>query len=151
MCHERTHTNERPYACSVCRQRFKYLGDKNKHERRHESLGGAGFKRIVPGRNVKSKPRDEQSSTFEQESEFVKNPITIKVDTAETSEEQLEDQQDEQYDNKFKEDHLVEFEERHIVKFEEPNIAEEYEEVYDQVKVWSIDSVYHSLRLILEW
>lgn len=51
VCHERTHTNERPYGCSVCHQRFKYLGDKNKHERRHESLGGAGFKRIVTGRN----------------------------------------------------------------------------------------------------
>lgn len=135
MCHERTHTNERPYACSVCRQRFKYLGDKNKHERRHESLGGAGFKRIVPGRNVKStKSRDEQSSASEQEPEFVKNPIETKTGSAEATEEQFEEeQQDEQYVDKFKEEQLGDFEGRHIVKFEEASISEEYEEVYEQV------------------
>lgn len=68
VCHERTHTNERPYSCSVCRQRFKYLGDKNKHERRHESLGGSGFKRIVPVRTVKAKEqRTDDSSVSEQD------------------------------------------------------------------------------------
>lgn len=135
VCHERTHTNERPYACSVCRQRFKYLGDKNKHERRHESLGGAGFKRIVPGRNVKPKSRDEQSSTSEQEPDFAKHSNPVKTDTTEVVEEQFEEQQDEQYANKFKDEQLVEFEGQHIVKFEDPNIAEEYEQVYEQVKV----------------
>lgn len=138
MCHERTHTNERPYACSVCRQRFKYLGDKNKHERRHESLGGAGFKRIVPGRNVKSKPRNEQ------EAEFVKSSV-IKEDT-QISEEQFEEQQDESYGDNFKEGQLVEFEERQIVKFEEQNMSEEYEEVYEQVNILLIDNVYYLLK-----
>ena len=60
VCHERTHTNERPYSCSVCRQRFKYLGDKNKHERRHEALGGAGFKRIVATRDTKQTQSKEE-------------------------------------------------------------------------------------------
>ncbi|XP_032664985.1 uncharacterized protein LOC116841310 [Odontomachus brunneus] len=125
VCHERTHTNERPYACSVCRQRFKYLGDKNKHERRHESLGGSGFKRIVPGRNVRSKVRDQQNP------EFVKGSAT-EENTTRIAEGQFEEQQDEPYGNKFKQEQLVEFEEQQIVKFEEQNLSEEYEEVYEQ-------------------
>lgn len=128
VCHERTHTNERPYACSVCRQRFKYLGDKNKHERRHESLGGSGFKRIVPGRNVRSKLRDQQNPELSKCS-------VIEENTARITEEQFEEQQDEPYGNKFKEEQLVEFEEQQIVKFEEQNLSEEYEEVYEQVKI----------------
>ncbi|XP_014474425.1 PREDICTED: uncharacterized protein LOC106744289 isoform X2 [Dinoponera quadriceps] len=133
VCHERTHTNERPYACSVCRQRFKYLGDKNKHERRHESLGGAGFKRIVPGRNIKTKPREDQSSASEQEVEIMKNPIVIKTDAEGVAECVTEEQFEEQQQNEvFKEEQLVEFEEQHIVKFEEQHISGEYEQVYEQ-------------------
>lgn len=121
VCHERTHTNERPYACSVCRQRFKYLGDKNKHERRHESLGGAGFKRIVPGRNIKLKSRDEQSSASEQEHESIKNTSATQEDSPQDMEEHYEDQHEQ----------IVKFE-QHIVKFEN---HEEYddEQVYKEV------------------
>ncbi|XP_076687339.1 uncharacterized protein LOC143378996 [Andrena cerasifolii] len=120
VCHERTHTNERPYSCSVCRQRFKYLGDKNKHERRHESLGGSGFKRIVPGRNIKPKVQ-EDSSCSDQEQEGLSN-----------AEPQVpEDEYEEQGDQQFEEEQIVKFEEE-IVKFEEQEIAEEYEQVYEQ-------------------
>ncbi|XP_031830743.1 uncharacterized protein LOC116426224 [Nomia melanderi] len=113
VCHERTHTNERPYSCSVCRQRFKYLGDKNKHERRHESLGGSGFKRIVPGRNIKPKIQ-EDSSCSDQEQEGITN-----------AESQVpEGEYEEQGDQHFKEEQ--------IVKFEEQEITEEYEQVYEQ-------------------
>ncbi|XP_071645873.1 uncharacterized protein [Temnothorax longispinosus] len=121
VCHERTHTNERPYSCSVCRQRFKYLGDKNKHERRHESLGGSGFKRIVPGRNVKPKVRAaDDSSGSEQE------PGSLK----DSAKEQYEEQQEGQYDQKFPEEQMVKFEREQIVKFEG---QEEYEQaVYEQ-------------------
>lgn len=110
VCHERTHTNERPYSCSVCRQRFKYLGDKNKHERRHESLGGSGFKRIVPGRNIKPKMRADDSSGSEQDS--IKDSVNQHIE--------------EQYES---EEHIVKFEPEQIVKFEDP---EEYEQVYEQ-------------------
>lgn len=121
VCHERTHTNERPYSCSVCRQRFKYLGDKNKHERRHESLGGSGFKRIVPGRNIKPKVQ-EDSSCSDQEQEGLSN-----------AEPQVpEDEYEEQGDQQFEEEQIVKFEEQEIVKFEEQEIAEEYEQVYEQ-------------------
>ncbi|XP_071577446.1 uncharacterized protein [Temnothorax nylanderi] len=129
VCHERTHTNERPYSCSVCRQRFKYLGDKNKHERRHESLGGSGFKRIVPGRNVKPKVRAaDDSSGSEQEPGSLKDSASrqdIRV-----TEEQYEEQQDGRYDQKFPEEQMVKFEQEQIVKFEG---QEEYEQaVYEQ-------------------
>lgn len=134
VCHERTHTNERPYSCSVCRQRFKYLGDKNKHERRHESLGGSGFKRIVPGRNVKPKARDDSGSGSEQGSlKDSANRQDIQV-----TEEQYEEQQDGQYDQKFSEEQMVKFEQEQIVKFES---QEEYEEaVYEQVRVLVVSS-----------
>ncbi|KAG7199583.1 hypothetical protein KM043_014189 [Ampulex compressa] len=117
VCHERTHTNERPYSCSVCRQRFKYLGDKNKHERRHESLGGSGFKRIVPGRNIKPKIQ-EDSSCSEQEQERLSS-----LDT-QLTEGQYEERIGQHYDEKYKDEQ--------IVKFEEQEIAEEYEQVYEQ-------------------
>ncbi|XP_025987555.1 uncharacterized protein LOC105205836 isoform X2 [Solenopsis invicta] len=121
VCHERTHTNERPYSCSVCRQRFKYLGDKNKHERRHESLGGSGFKRIVPGRNVKSKRQtgDTSGSEHEQKDSTSRQDMQL-------IEEQYEEQQEGQYDEKFSEEQIVKFEQ---VKFE---AQEEYGEVYEQ-------------------
>ncbi|XP_011343974.2 uncharacterized protein LOC105283158 isoform X2 [Ooceraea biroi] len=119
VCHERTHTNERPYSCSVCRQRFKYLGDKNKHERRHESLGGSGFKRIVPGRNIKPKPaRRDNSSGSEQEQISAKDSMSQQ--DIQAAEEQYEEQQDEQ---------IVKFEREQIVKFEE---QQEYGQVYEQ-------------------
>nr|XP_034189956.1 uncharacterized protein LOC117608637 [Osmia lignaria] len=121
VCHERTHTNERPYSCSVCRQRFKYLGDKNKHERRHESLGGSGFKRIVPGRNIKPKVQ-EDSSCSEHEQESLTN-----------AEHQIvEGEYEEQTDQQYEEEQIVKFEEQEIVKFEEQEITEEYEQVYEQ-------------------
>ncbi|XP_015431331.1 PREDICTED: uncharacterized protein LOC107187695 [Dufourea novaeangliae] len=113
VCHERTHTNERPYSCSVCRQRFKYLGDKNKHERRHESLGGSGFKRTVPGRNIKPKVQ-EDSSCSDQEQEGLTS----------TEPQSHEGEYEEQSDQHFKEEE--------IVKFEEQEITEEYEQVYEQ-------------------
>ncbi|KAL0108250.1 hypothetical protein PUN28_015061 [Cardiocondyla obscurior] len=96
VCHERTHTNERPYSCSVCRQRFKYLGDKNKHERRHESLGGSGFKRIVPGRNVKSKecqPRIDEFSGSEEQISIQSSPNRQNIKVME-DDEQYDDQQE---------------------------------------------------------
>ncbi|KYN06478.1 PREDICTED: uncharacterized protein LOC108783042 [Cyphomyrmex costatus] len=122
VCHERTHTNERPYSCSVCRQRFKYLGDKNKHERRHESLGGAGFKRIVPGRNVKQKNslRVRNSDESDQEDSIKRPESQLGI-----TEEQFEEQQEEQYDN-LPEGQIVKFEE---VKFE---AGDQYEQVYEQ-------------------
>ncbi|XP_076247509.1 uncharacterized protein LOC143187292 isoform X2 [Calliopsis andreniformis] len=121
VCHERTHTNERPYSCSVCRQRFKYLGDKNKHERRHESLGGSGFKRIVPGRNIKPKVQ-EDSSCSDQEQEGLTN-----------AESQVPDgEYEEQTDQQFEEEQIVKFEEQGIVKFEEQEITEEYEQEYEE-------------------
>ncbi|XP_078040238.1 uncharacterized protein LOC144471751 [Augochlora pura] len=113
VCHERTHTNERPYSCSVCRQRFKYLGDKNKHERRHESLGGSGFKRIVPGRNIKPKI-EEDSSCSDQEQEGITNA------ESQVAEGEYEEQTDQDY------------KEEQIVKYEEQEITEEYEQVYEQ-------------------
>lgn len=131
VCHERTHTNERPYSCSVCRQRFKYLGDKNKHERRHESLGGSGFKRIVPGRNVKPKVHAEDSSGSEPEQGSLKDSAN-QQDAQQITEEQYEEQQEEQYDQKFPEEQIVKFEQGRIVKFEG---QDEYEQVYEQVRV----------------
>lgn len=125
VCHERTHTNERPYSCSVCRQRFKYLGDKNKHERRHESLGGSGFKRIVPGRNIKPKVQDD-SSCSDQEQEGLTS-----------SEPQVPDGEYEEDQHQFEEEQIVKFEEQEIVKFEEQEITEEYEQVYEQVIIAS--------------
>lgn len=95
VCHERTHTNERPYSCSVCRQRFKYLGDKNKHERRHESLGGSGFKRIVTNRGpkkVKVQKDEGDTSNSDQEQELL--------------EQQMEEQMDEQMDEQIEEDEM---------------------------------------------
>lgn len=131
VCHERTHTNERPYSCSVCRQRFKYLGDKNKHERRHESLGGSGFKRIVPGRNVKPKIRAEDSAGSEQEQGSLKDSASQQ--DIQTTEEQYEEQQEGQYDSKkFPKEQMVKFEQEQIVKFEG---QEEYEQVYEQVRL----------------
>ncbi|XP_070151270.1 uncharacterized protein [Polyergus mexicanus] len=124
VCHERTHTNERPYSCSVCRQRFKYLGDKNKHERRHESLGGSGFKRIVPGRNIKPKVRADDSSGSEQDQGSIKD--SINQQNIQIVEEQYGEQQEEQYEQ---EEQIVKFEQEQIVKFEDP---EEYEQVYEQ-------------------
>ncbi|KAF7385310.1 hypothetical protein HZH68_013740 [Vespula germanica] len=118
VCHERTHTNERPYSCSVCRQRFKYLGDKNKHERRHESLGGSGFKRIVPGRNIKHSKVQEETSCSEQEQEELTH-----VD-GQLTEGQYEEQSSQPFEEKFVKEQ--------IVKFEEPEITEEYEQVYEQ-------------------
>lgn len=139
VCHERTHTNERPYSCSVCRQRFKYLGDKNKHERRHESLGGAGFKRIVPGRNIKPKQRDEQSSASEQESESVKDTSMtsqLKISNSEQSEEQQDEQYaqnlEEQQMVKFEGEEMVKFEQEEMTKFDSQEISEQYEEAYEQ-------------------
>ncbi|XP_066584039.1 uncharacterized protein [Prorops nasuta] len=120
VCHERTHTNERPYSCSVCRQRFKYLGDKNKHERRHESLGGSGFKRIVPGRNIKQqKLQNEETSSSEQDQETL----------VQVEEQLIEEQYDEQMND---EDYEEKYEGAQIIKFEEPEISEEYEQVYEQ-------------------
>lgn len=110
VCHERTHTNERPYTCSVCEQRFKYLGDKNKHERRHESLGGSGFKRIVHERNVKPKVRTEESSGSEQDQDSIEIKDSVIIE--------------EQQENKDQ-----------IVKFES---QEEYEQVYEQVRIINI-------------
>jgi len=130
VCHERTHTNERPYSCSVCRQEFKYLGDKNKHERRHESLGGSGFKRIVPGRNIKPKVRVQDSSSSEQEQISMKDSVS-QPDT-QISEEQYGEQQAEQYEQKFHEEQIVKFEQEQVVKFEE---QEEYGQVYEQVRI----------------
>ncbi|XP_046833062.1 uncharacterized protein LOC124430477 [Vespa crabro] len=118
VCHERTHTNERPYSCSVCRQRFKYLGDKNKHERRHESLGGSGFKRIVPGRNIKHSKVQEETSCSEQEQEELTRV------NAQLTEGQYEEQSSQPFEEKFVKEQ--------IVKFEEPEITEEYEQVYEQ-------------------
>lgn len=132
VCHERTHTNERPYSCSVCRQRFKYLGDKNKHERRHESLGGSGFKRIVPGRNVKPKMRNDDSSGSEQEQSSLKDSAS-RQDVQITEEQYEEQQQEERYNQKFPEKRMVKFEQEQIVKFES---QEEYEQaVYEQVRI----------------
>lgn len=128
VCHERTHTNERPYSCSVCRQRFKYLGDKNKHERRHESLGGSGFKRIVPGRNIKPKVRTDDSSGSEQGS--IKD--SVNQQNIQIVDEQYGEQQGEQYEQ---EEQIVKFEREQIVKFEDP---EEYEQVYEQVRNYSL-------------
>lgn len=128
VCHERTHTNERPYSCSVCRQRFKYLGDKNKHERRHESLGGSGFKRIVPGRNVKPKTRTGDSDGSEQEQGLLKESASQR--DIQVTQEQYEEQQEEgQYSQKFSEEQMIKFEQEQIVKFEG---QEEYEQVYEQ-------------------
>ncbi|KAK2576140.1 hypothetical protein KPH14_007469 [Odynerus spinipes] len=118
VCHERTHTNERPYSCSVCRQRFKYLGDKNKHERRHESLGGSGFKRIVPGRNIKHSKVQEETSCSEQEQE------ELTKEESRYTENQYEEQSSQPFEGTFVKEQ--------IVKFEEPEIAEEYEQVYKQ-------------------
>jgi len=131
VCHERTHTNERPYSCSVCRQRFKYLGDKNKHERRHESLGGSGFKRIVPGRNIKSKQRTEDTSESEQEQGSLKNSASQQ--DIQITQEQYEEQQEGPYDQKFPEEQMVKFEQEQIVKFED---QEDYEQVYEQVRLF---------------
>jgi hypothetical protein len=103
----------------VCRQHFKYLGDKNKHERRHESLGGSGFKRIVPERNIKSKIRTEESSGSEQEQE-IKDSINQHNTHQQVAEEQ--------------EEH-IKFEQEQIVKFEN---QEEYEQVYEQVRITNI-------------
>lgn len=125
VCHERTHTNERPYSCSVCRQRFKYLGDKNKHERRHESLGGSGFKRIVPGRNIKPKVRADDSSGSEQEQDSIKDSVNQQI------EEQYGEQQEEQYEQEEQIVKFEKFEQEQIVKFED---QEEYEQVYEQVR-----------------
>ncbi|KAL6268870.1 hypothetical protein P5V15_001990 [Pogonomyrmex californicus] len=127
VCHERTHTNERPYSCSVCRQRFKYLGDKNKHERRHESLGGSGFKRIVPGRNIKPKMRAEDSSGSEQEQGLLKNSTS--QHNIQVTEERYEEQQEGQYDQKFQEEQMVKFDQDRIVKFEGQEV---YDQVYEQ-------------------
>lgn len=118
VCHERTHTNERPYSCSVCRQRFKYLGDKNKHERRHESLGGSGFKRIVPGRNIKHSKVQEETSCSEQEQE------ELTKEESQYAENQYEEQSSQPFEGTFVKEQ--------IVKFEEPEITEEYEQVYKQ-------------------
>lgn len=104
----------------MCRQRFKYLGDKNKHERRHESLGGSGFKRIVPGRNIKPKVRADDSSGSEQGS--------IKESINRQNIQIVDQQQREQYEQ---EEQIVKFEREQIVKFEDP---EEYEQVYEQVR-----------------
>jgi len=131
VCHERTHTNERPYSCSVCRQEFKYLGDKNKHERRHESLGGSGFKRIVPGRNIKPKVRVQDSSSSEQEQISIKDSVNSQPDI-QVTEEQYGEQQAEQYEQKFHEEQIVKFEQEQVVKFEE---QEEYGQVYEQVRI----------------
>ncbi|EGI62647.1 PREDICTED: uncharacterized protein LOC105148846 [Acromyrmex echinatior] len=126
VCHERTHTNERPYSCSVCRQRFKYLGDKNKHERRHESLGGSGFKRIVPGRNLKQKNSNPACVNSDVESD---QDDTVKRSASQldmhVTEEQFEEQQEGQYAH-LSEGQIVKFEE---VKFEN---GEQYEQVYEQ-------------------
>ncbi|XP_076163467.1 uncharacterized protein LOC143144698 [Ptiloglossa arizonensis] len=121
VCHERTHTNERPYSCSVCRQRFKYLGDKNKHERRHESLGGSGFKRIVPGRNIKPKVQEDSSCSDQEQEGLTKTEPQVP-----------ESEYEEQADQQFEEEQIVKFEEQEIVKFEEQEITEEYEQVYEQ-------------------
>lgn len=107
----------------MCRQRFKYLGDKNKHERRHESLGGSGFKRIVPGRNIKPKVRADDSSGSEQEQDSIKDSVNQQI------EEQYGEQQGEQYEQ---EEQIVKFEQ---VKFED---QEEYEQVYEQVRNYYI-------------
>jgi len=138
VCHERTHTNERPYSCSVCRQRFKYLGDKNKHERRHESLGGSGFKRIVPGRNIKSKQHTEDTSESEQEQGSLKNSTSQQ--DIQITQEQYEEQQEESYDQKFPEEQMVKFEQEQIVKFEN---QEEYEQVYEQVRLFILIFLYY--------
>lgn len=130
VCHERTHTNERPYSCSVCRQRFKYLGDKNKHERRHESLGGSGFKRIVPGRNVKPKGRADSSGS-EQEQGSLKN--SSRRQDVQVTNEQYEEQQEGQYNRKFPEEQMVKFEQEQIVKFESQ--GEYGQAVYEQVSI----------------
>ncbi|XP_015180595.1 PREDICTED: uncharacterized protein LOC107068571 [Polistes dominula] len=124
VCHERTHTNERPYSCSVCRQRFKYLGDKNKHERRHESLGGSGFKRIVPGRNIKHSKVQGETSGSEQEQEQEQEQEELTHVDSQLTESQYEEQSCQPFETKFIKEE--------IVKFEEPEIPEEYEQVYEQ-------------------
>lgn len=103
VCHERTHTNERPYFCSVCRQRFKYLGDKNKHERRHEALGGAGFKRIITTRGTKRPGRKEEGDG----------------DTSNSEQDQIEEQMEEEMEM---ESRLVDYE------VEDENVKLEHEE-----------------------
>lgn len=108
----------------VCKQRFKYLGDKNKHERRHESLGGSGFKRIVTGRNAKKSKGDGDGDTSEDPDQDQELELEMEMEMDQTYEIEGE------LGEEFEEGEEFDTEEQ-IVKYEAEEIEGEYEQTYE--------------------